>query len=145
MSIAGALSCVVLVLLVEFAPVLPWQQEIVGVLRREWAALPPYPGSTVLRTNLRAVFLDPNTNFQVDYASPGSCAQVQAYYATVAPVAGWEIHNPLRSFRYNSPPLEALETTYHKYVHAFTLSLVVDCFVEEPGYSVFVDSPPTDG
>jgi hypothetical protein len=141
----GMLLCVVLLLLESFAPVPPWRQEVVHVLRSEWAALPPVPSSTVVRTNLRAGFLEPDTFFQVDYASAGSCAELQAHYATAAPAVGWAVHNPLQSFRHNSPPLEELETTYHKYVRAFTLSLAVDCFVGESGYSVFVDSPPTDG
>jgi hypothetical protein len=144
MSVGGALLCGVLVLLESFAPVPPWRQEVVHVLRSEWAAMPPYPGSTVVRTNLSAGFLDPNTNFQVDYASTGTCAEVQAHYATVALTAGWTVHNPLQSFHYSTPPQEALETTYREYVRGFSVSLVIDCFVGESGYSVFVDSPPTD-
>lgn len=122
----------------------PWRQEVVHVLRSEWAALPPVPGSTVVRTNLSSGFVEPNTNFQVDYASTASCAEVQAHYATVAPAAGWTVQHPLQSFHHNTPPLDELETTYRKYVRTFTVSLSVNCFVEESGYSVFVDSPPID-
>ncbi len=141
---ASILLCVVLFLLESFAPVPPWRQEVVHVQRSEWAALPPVPGNTVVSTHMRAGFVEPDTHYQVDYASARSCAEAQLYFESVAPAAGWEIHNPLQSFRPHGLIQEELETTYHKQVRAFTVSLGIDCLVGESGYSVILDSPPTD-
>jgi hypothetical protein len=134
------------ILLQVLVPVAPYHQATADALQQEWAALPPYPGSTVVQSNLNARYLDVYSSLEVDYASSGVCSDVQVHYANAALASGWRQQHALARLHHGSnPQQDELDASYVKTVHGMESSLSVACSVEQSfqsGYVLIFNIPP---
>jgi hypothetical protein len=105
------------------------RERAVQVMQEELALLPPYPGSAE-NGRLAVTSAGHGPSLDVDYASPGQCRNIQTYYTTAAPAAGWILKQSAPS----DTSLVQINSIYQKTVDGFTIMMAVTCYTDPKTY-----------
>jgi len=106
-------------------------ERILGVMRMEAAALPAYPEGRQTHYQESAA-RGPLIYIEYQLLSAGSCADMQAFYASAAPGAGWETsespHTPSGS--------DLILSSYRKVADGHKLTLEIECRTDDTAYDM---------
>ena len=116
----------------------------IEMMRAEAALLPPLQGSQLTRK------IERNEPFatlllEEDYSLSATCADLQHYYAGMAPDAGWLLVEPTETIhdQFGDPSWDELHSAYHKAVAGYTIELGVGCTIDQSqgqGYDLSMQS-----
>lgn len=115
------------------------RQRAVAVIQNESNQLTAYagiqPDQVIIRNEpfVAPVLLS-------NYYLPGTCQDLQKDYTSVAPSLGWRIQGRLRIYhdpRYpNDASQDLLHSEYTKTVQSISLTMVIECYASNHGYSL---------
>lgn len=115
------------------------RQRAVAVIRSESNFLAAYTDTHPAQVIVRDEPFTPPVLLS-NYGSTDTCQDIQGYYASLAPGAGWRPHGALRIYHDPRHPNDAsqdlLHSEYTENVQSISLTMIIECYPAEQGYSL---------